>query len=367
MLKQRVSVCGFVVVAAVSGCATPRTSHVNPYMLAIRYDVEPRLVGVANDDVLTTVRRDFGVIRDLGFESVLLWQVKDVDRTAIMRIAQDQGLTACVGDQVVERYIDGGSIPDEFLSVRSLIRGISRDVTEGVGFAAILVDPGPTLESAARASTVVSELRRWGMPWVVAGTRGLAGDIGGLATIRSAGVAAPDQSPNATTPISRMLAQFHEHLRQGRNTGLVVDRFFRPPDEPQAVWLAEGRLDAAQAAGIAAILVRARRWGPRLSGLSVEPMPDAQASDDSLRVSLMTDEQRCYVLVSSGASTSVGRGTVWLPETIADRRVDRMLAVPPDHSGEPRRVARPRDGRIELEVDLRSGHAALFEVVFRSR
>ncbi len=364
MLMQRVLACGFVAAILVSGCATPHPSQREPYMLAMRYDVEPRLVDVASGDVLTTVRRDFGVIHDLGFESVLLWHVEDVDRTAIMRIAQDEGLTVCVGDQTIEAYIDRGIIPGQFLSVRSMTRGIPSYVTDGVGFAAILVDPGSTLQSAGRASAVVTELRRWGMPWVVAGSRGMAGDIGGLATIASSEFVAGDEPAEARSAISLMLAQFHEHLQQGRNTGLLVDRFYRPPDQPQAVWHADGGLDPAQAAGIAAIVVRARQWGPRLSGLPVEPMPGAQTSDGNVRVSLMSDAKRCYVLVSS-TDIAVAGGAVWFPETVADRGVDRAVEIPPVPSGGPGRVFRPRDGRVMLDVDLRFDHATLFEIVFR--
>lgn len=78
-----------------TGCAAPRAyPAANPYLVAVRYDVLPRLLSVADDQRHQVLLDDLQAIAGWGFDTLVVTCVPDGDLPAIERVAQEAGLAA---------------------------------------------------------------------------------------------------------------------------------------------------------------------------------------------------------------------------------------------------------------------------------
>lgn len=309
-------------------------------------------------DALDTVRGDFERIRRSGFDGVTLWYAEDGARAELLDLARSAGLTAAVPDRAVHFYVLTGSFRPGVTQVGDLLKSIPAGVAEHPAFVVVVVDPGGTMSSINRAAEVSTALRRRGVECLLAGTAPIADPIRTWAQV----VTSEPPRDGGASPTGALLAQFVKELSLGRTKGLLVDRYYRVSGEPAGFDLATGLETPAAAAAVAALLARARQWGPRVAGLSAEPMPAAAGDAPGTRLTLLADDERRYLLVSNPPGGAACRGFVTVPQQVRGKAVTRAVEVASASDRLPTAAVTPRQGVIKLNVDLRPGDAALFEI-----
>ncbi len=340
------------------GCASHhRAPQQLPYLIAVRYDVEPLFVGLGRPAGWTTIRRDFQAIARLGFDSVLLDHVEDADRMTLLDIAHDAGLIAPAPDRSVEHFVATGALPPGAVTPRELPRALPKELVGHPAFCGLQVHFGPDPAAADRAGAVVSALSGHGIGWV---RRGDGRRVGGTRELIRIDPAVPE-SDAETSHTQWWLRQFHMGLIRGRTGGIVVDRFRRPADRPGLAG-ADTPFTPAQAAAMNEVITRARRWGPRIRGFHAEQVTDAATDGVALEVSAFTRARRRYLMIFNPAADGFARTSVILPKTIGGATAGRAVAVPAGTDQMAGRVVDARRGRITLRVALRPGDAALFEI-----
>ncbi len=329
-----------------------------PYLIAVRYDVEPRFVGSEHPAAVSTIRRDFQAIAELGFNGVVFRHVEDADRLAMLDIARGTGLKAFIPDRHFERYVSTGLLPAGCADVPELVRTLPRKLTDHSALKALAVSAGNGTDATRRAATLAASLRVQRLRCVLLGRNSPPADTEGLAMIDAAVLDADREG----SLLQRLLAQFHAGLSDGFTRGLVVDRFgplpgsrsvMAPPGEP---------FSPAQAAAIDALVARARQWGPRLCRFAAQPVVSAAIEEAHVQITALIRDRRRYVLVSNAGDDVYARGEVVLPELIGGAPADRAVEVLPSTDRIAGRVVDAQRGRVTLSVSLRPGDAALFEI-----
>lgn len=340
------------------GCTTVPAPATEPYPIAVRYDVEPRFVGLEPSAALDAIGRDFQTIAELGFTAVVLRHVEDADRVILLDLAGNAGLKASVPDRSVDYYVITGALPPSCSEVPGLVRALPREVMGHPGWSGLVVGPVRGADTARRAEALQQYLRDRRIASVQLGGDRSVPSAGGFAAI-DATVASID--PEAS-PLERWLAQYHAALSAGRTDALAVDRYRRPPGDPTAVSTFGGVIDPARKAAIDALISRARHWGPRLRGFTAQAISDARTDEANLHASVLTKGRRRYVLICNNAADVYAHGEVVLPESIGGQAATRAVEVPPSSDRPAGRVVDARRGRITVEVSLRPGDAVLFEI-----
>lgn len=349
---------GLGLALASGGCATVTPPPASPYLIAVRYDVEPRFVGSERPAAISTIRRDFHAIAERGFNGVVLHHVDDADRLAMLDIASGTGLKALIPDRRFERYVLIGLLPTGLPDVPELVRALPRTLTDHPALDALTVSAGRGPNAIRRAATVAAVLRMRRLGCVLLGKNSRPADTEGLVMIDAAVVDADQRG----SLLQRLLAQFHAGLGDGFTSGLVVDRF-RPLPGYRSVMAPLGEpFTPAQAAAIDALVARARHWGPRLSGFAARPVVSAAVQGAHVQITALIKDRRRYVLISNSGDDVYARGEVVLPELVAGAPARRAVEVLPSTDRTAGRVVDAQRGRVTLSVSLRPGDASLFEI-----
>jgi hypothetical protein len=161
--------------------------------------------------------------------------------------------------------------------------------------------------------------------------------------------------------VERLLAKYHAALGAGQTGGVIVDRYMRLPGVPPGLTSPDEPLLPAHSSAIAALIQRARSWGPRLSALPARPLV-SETDSSWLTVTAFGRGARLYVLVFNTSEERFAREEVRLPASILDRSALRAVEVPPSTDCGAGRVIYAQRGQLLLPVELRPGDAALFEV-----
>ncbi|UCC32160.1 MAG: hypothetical protein JSU86_07735, partial [Phycisphaerales bacterium] len=286
---------GLGLALAAGGCTTVTPPPASPYLIAVRYDVEPRFVGSERPAAISTIRRDFHAIAELGFNGVVLRHVDDEDRLAMLDMARSTGLKAFIPDRRFERYVSTGLLPAGHADVSELVQALPHTLTDHSALDAFAVSAGRGPDATRRATTLAAGLHTQRLRCLLLGKESRPADTEGLAMIDAA-VADADQRGSL---LQRLLAQFHTGLGDGFTSGLVVDRF-RPLPGYRSVMARPGEpFTPAQAAAIDTLVARARHWGPRLSGFAAQPVVSAAVEGAHVQITALIRDRRRYVLISN--------------------------------------------------------------------
>ena len=348
---------------AAGGCATMTAPSARSYLIAVRYDVEPRFVGSERPAAISTIRRDFHAIAELGFNAVVLRHVEDADRLTMLDIARGVGLRALIPDRRFERYVSTGLLPTGCIDLSELVPALPRTLTDHSALDAFAISAGRGPNATRRAATLSTSLNMRRLRSVLLGKNSQPADTGGLMMIDAA-VGDADQRGSL---LQRLLSQFHAGLGLGFTSGLVVDRFRSLPGYRSVMAPAGRPFTPAQAAAIHALIARARHWGPRLSGFAAEPVASEAVGGAHVHITALIGDRRRYVLISNSQDDVYARGEVVLPGLMGGAPVGRAVEVLSSTDRTAGRVVEAQRRRVTLSVSLRPGDAALFEIFSLSR
>ena len=350
-------VCGIGLLAG--GCANAPKARSTDYLIALRYDVEPRLIGGNLSQKVSAVRSDFKTVSDLGFNGVVLFHAEDRDRGALLDLAGEVGLRAAVPDRRFERFVVTGEWPTGCRSVGDLTSNPPDPIVHHPAFHSYVVECGRGRSARERSRRLRLELLRKGTPYLsLEGEEETRPAVIDSRTVR-------DGPPGAA--IERLLTQYHEALCAGQTGGVIVDRFMRVPGDPPGLTSPDDPLLPAHTAAIAELVQRARCWGPRLRGLSAAPLDAAATGSSRLTTTVFGHGARRHVLVFNRSADRFAREEVRLPASVLGASVQRAVEVPPSSARGAGRVVQAQRGQLTLPVELRPGDAALFEVFTSAR
>jgi hypothetical protein len=302
-----------------------------------------------NDGVISN---DFKAIAGLGFSGVVLYHVEDGDRRTLLELADEVGLKAAIPDRKFDRFVVTGELPPQFRDKNDLLRGAPDEIVQHSAFHGFVIEGGRGTAARERSRKLCAQLFRHGVPSISLGDNDSA-----LAVIDAQAVR---EGPPGTA-LERLLANYHAALCAGQTGGVIVDRFIRLPGDPPGLTSPDEPLLPAHSSAIAALIQRARCWGPRLSALPTSSL--ISATDSSwLTVTLFGQAARRYVLIFNTSEERFAREEVRLPASILNRSALRAVEVPPSTERGAGRVFHAQRGQLSLPVELRPGDAVLFEV-----
>ncbi|MEK7731958.1 MAG: hypothetical protein AAB363_08900, partial [Planctomycetota bacterium] len=255
-----------------SGCAITPAARPAGYWIAARYDVEPRrsrTISVQHSralDLTSDLSRNDGVIGDdfktiagLGFGGVVLYHVEDGDRRTLLELADEVGLKAAVPDRRFDRFVVTGGLPPQCRDENDLMRETPDEIVHHSAFHGYVVEGGRGSAAGERSRKLRAQLVRHGTSCISLGDN----DDTPLAIIDARAVR---EGPPGSA-LERLLAKYHAALCVGQTDGVIVDRFMRLPGDPPGLTSPDEPLLPAHSSAIAALIQRARCWGPRLSAL----------------------------------------------------------------------------------------------------
>ena len=336
-----------------SGCAITPVVKPATYWIAARYDVEPRLIGsdFTRDDGV--IGKDLKAIAGLGFSDVVLHHVEDRERRTLLELADAAGLEAAIPHRGFDRFVVTGELPPQCRDEHDLLRETPDDIIHHSAFHGYVVEGGRGSAARERSRKLCAQLVRKGTLCISLGDY----DDNSMAVIDARTVR--DGPPG--TALERLLAKYHAALCAGQTGGVIVDRFMRLPGDPPGLTSPDEPLPPAHSSAIAALIQRARCWGPKLSALPASPL--VSATDSSwLTVTAFGRGARRYVLVFNTSTERFAREEVRLPAMVLGQAVLRAVEVPPSMDRGAGRVIQSQHGQLPLPVELRPGDAALFEV-----
>jgi hypothetical protein len=340
-----------------SGCAITPGARPARYWIAARYDVEPRLSEGGLSGNNGVIGNDFKAIAGLGFSGVVLQHVEDGDRRTLLELADEVGLKAAVPDRRFDRFVVTGGLPPQCRDENDLLREARHvapdEIVHHSAFHGYVVDGGRGAAERERSRKLRAQLVRNGTSCISLGDN----DDAPLAGIDARAVR---EGPPGTA-LERLLAKYHTALCAGQTGGVIVDRFMRLPGDPPGLTSPDEPLLPAHSSAIAALIQRARCWGPRLSALPASSLVSAMDSS-WLTVTAFGRRSRRYVLVFNTSTERFAREEVRLPALILDQAVLRAVEVPPSTDRGAGRVIHAQRGQLVLPIEVRPGDAALFEV-----
>lgn len=343
-----------------SGCANAPKVPPAEFLIAARYDVEPRLIGGGLSQNDSAIRNDFKAIAELGFGSVVLHHVEDGDRRTLLDWAAEVGLKAAVPDRRFDRFVVTGGLPPRCRDESELVRDShlappdSNDITRHPAFSGYVVEEGRGSAARERSRKLHAQLIR----------RGAIGRLPGInddALLAVIDAGAVRQGPPGAA-VERLLAEYHAALTAGQTGGVIVNRFARLPGDPPGLISPDDPLLPAHSTAVAALIQRARCWGPGLYELSATSLNVEKTKSSTLAVTALGRGARRYVLIFNTSTDRFAREEVRLPATIMERTVHRAVEVTPSADRGAGRVIHAQRGRLAIPVELRPGDAALFEV-----
>lgn len=338
-----------------AGCATSRPLPEKPYLLAVRYDAEPRWLAVPEDDRAAVLQRDLRAVAEWGFNAVAVRHVEVGDERMVLDTAQEAGLRAVIASRSLEHFVVTGvpSMSTDF------VERATRGITAHPAFYAVGLDEPRGAAAGRRLDDVRSRLRDGGIDVLVVGAGDRRSDDRQCLAIVD--VACLWNGPPGDAK-RRMLQQFHDQLESGRCGGLIVDRFFRLPGDPPGLERPDSPLVPAQRSALAELLARAQNWGPRLRGLAPSPGVVSADGGDDLAATLFGDNPVRYALVRNGSADRFLRTEFPLRPPKNENGWGRAVEVPPSGAVPAGRVILAKNGQLTLPVELAPGDAVLYEV-----
>lgn len=335
------------------GCAAPPPRMAAPFLLAVRYDVEPTLRPRAEAHEWDRVRADFRAIAEAGFDAVMAVYVTDDARAPIERLAREHGLVVAELDRHLRRFVLTGALPPNTPEPAALLRA---PAASGTGSSPLrVVERGVTDEQRARSASLAHPADS---PIFFLGGDAPSADPNTLTLVRVDDETAP--APGSLR--ESWFGQWHRGLAEGRTAGLLVDRWRGTQDVVAGLEEDGAGLSVAQQAALRELVGRAAAWGARLHRARPVPLGGNSAGPAGVRIVGLERRDRRYALVWNASESAFARGVVALPSQFGTDAINRAVEVPPTPRESVGQVILPSDGRIMISVDLRPGDAVLYEL-----
>jgi hypothetical protein len=338
----------------------------------VRYEWPP--TGVGTELVpQTVVAEDLRDIRELGFTTVWIDGIGRDEAAAAVSLLAAAGLRPALVDPDIARYIQYGRLPADVGSPRELCTRRADHLRRLHPDAFFVFPPFPDLTMHANAEKAAAYLvsleipvstfclgdgefnAPTQLPRATAWQAYLSAETGVARPARVV-VLGSNAGDASVARSGTWLLDYYRGLSEGRTRGVFFWRYRSWPGEANGLANAGGRIDAAGAAVVRAVLQRSMDWGRLLSG--AEPVPDASVSLESsaLRWALFRRGARRAVLVYNSDTGRFSRGALHIPTTLCDSPVVRVVA---QSSGE-RHLPHARG--VTIPLLLRPADAELFEI-----
>lgn len=348
------------------GCAVrpPVAAH-KDYILAARYDLGAKQAarGLAQAPKLD---QDLQRLRSLGFNTVVFDYLEDHQRIPLLDVAAQIGLRAYVTDRDLHYYLLTGKLRGAS-NLDALVEVKLKPLAAHSAFAGVAILSGYPKDRAAAA---FAALRTAGIECLVPGQSGYQTDRG----VVVAWLDANDLGNPNVSQIERLLLELNGEIYAGWNDGLVID--FAPDSDPQSRHVPQANPDEEIDVGeilaapnprsrmfaVESLLRRANLWGARLQGFDRQLIPaDGLRRDPALLTTVFVRDARRYLFLFNQSSLPV-RGPVRFPAVLGGRAVARAVGVPATADRIAGDVFEAHGGELAVQVNLRPGDAALFEI-----
>lgn len=358
----------FVLLAC--GCASPRKTTIRTeYLLAARYDAGAKRVEGAASPQHSPVD-DLQKFKALGFNTVVFDYVGDGERETLLNLAANCGLRAYLTDPAIHYYLLTGKLRAS-ANLAALIAARVGTVKSHPAYAGVAVLSGYPSD---RVAEVFAELDRAGIAYLYPGQSGYA--AGGGAAV--AWLDADEKSVAGISQVERLLLELNGEIFAGWNDGLVID--FSPPAQSAREQASARPSDESKAAGdiadaeeslpvagprarmfaVESLLRRGSMWGARLRSFARQSVPLAP-DEVPTSSAIFTKGARRYVFVLN-PSSQPARGAVRFPAVFGGVLIHRAVGVPASADKIAGEVFEARGGELTIQINLRAGDAALFEL-----
>lgn len=363
------------------GCTTPpRATTRAEYVLAARYELGGHRPAA---DHGVKLQRDLQMYKSLGFNSILFDYVDDSQRTRLLDAASQIGLRAYLTDRDLHYYLLTGKLRGA-ASLESLIAERIQPLSRHSAFAGVAILSGYPKE---RASAVFAALEAAGIKCLVPGQGGYASNRGAVVSWLDTN----EVSHSNVSQIERLLLELNGEIYSGWNDGLVIDfapdprlatssstppendrregqdlPLPLPPDDESEPLARETPSQASttrsRVFAVESLLSRARLWGARLQGFDRQLIrPDGLRRDSAVLTAVFERDARRYLFLFNQSSQPV-RGPIRLPAMLGSRPVLRAVGIPATADRIAGDVFEVRGPELAVNVNLRPGDAALFEL-----
>jgi len=364
-----------LLLSAIGGCASSPGAYASTeYLIAARYNVSQASESPGDKD--RNVTFELQRLRALGFNAVVFDYVDDQKRSQLSGLAAENGLQAYVTDSDLHDYLLTGRVRGAD-SLDELVRIKVRPLSSLPGFAGIAVLGGYPKE---RASAAIAALESRHIPCLVPGQSGYSeGGSTKVAWLDAQGVGNPKVSQ-----VERLLLEFNGELFAGWTDGMVVDLPLDATATEPSVGAAKSYdgllaggdserrdssaleytpVEGAKSRGFAveSLIRRARHWGTKLRGCSRVLVSAPDSPDDPLSSALFVRGQRRFLFLFNQLSEPQRR-TVRFPGILGGRALVRAVEVPATADRLAGEIFTVRSGGLVIQVRLRAGDAALFEL-----
>jgi len=349
------------------GCNIAPKQNAGDFFVAARYDVKPSPLSHTVWEQSVDVQYDFARIAELGFDTVLLNPACWADAKTALDAASTQHLGVVLAIDVQDRPAEAGRARTMSKNGASYLP-IPAALLRHEALRGAVVEAGCSRSGASRAVDVCSSVSRAGLRCVPIFEASHLAESGRETQCRDAGeitASAPavvDASMIAAkgvaSPKQQLLGQYHAALSGGLDGGLVVSGW-QHDDTPQGQ-----RFDSLPAprAAVAALLDRAKRWGPRLVGSKVVTNDASASCAPCFRLTTFLRGERRYLLIFNPAPDHSARGELRIPARFADGMIQRAVEIPGEDTPTPGNVYHVAHGRIAIALELTPGDAKLFEI-----
>ncbi len=361
------------------GCASPsKTAPLKGYVLAARYDLGKKST-VARAESAPPLLDDLKKFKSLGFNAAIFDYADDADRAGLIEAAANCGLRAYVTDRDLHYFLLTGKLRG-FDSLTALIAAKLRPLTTHADFAGIAILSGYPRD---RVSEVCTALESSGIPTLIPGQSGYpAGHASVVAWLDADATA-----KSTVSPVERLLLELNGEIQAGWNDGLVID--FTPMGDKEKASLAPiqsegvsdqnripledpdtllglGALPASNPRSkifaVESLLRRANTWGGRLQGFERQSISlNGVESSSALQTALFVRGARRYLFIHNQSSLPFRRA-IRFPSTLDGKPAARAVGIPATSERVAGEVYEARGGELAVQVNLRPGDAALFEL-----
>lgn len=370
----RFTVCALIasmLLAVLPGCAAKRpTPLVRDYLLASRFDPAARQAGASGGEAAQH-EAWFRNLRARGFNCVVIDALPSESGANLLSLAAESGLRAYVTTQDMQYFLLTGKVRQAG-SVDEWVRKELSQLSTQPGFAGVAVLGGYPRD---HVQALISALQSSRIDFLIAGQS----DYG----VRGGAVVAWLDTRGANIPhvsqMERFFVEFNGEIMAGWNDGLVMDTGVQDVGAAKAVDATVSAViasptgdedvdeslpvESVRAREFAAesLVRRARAWGPRLIGCSVEQLPKSETNHPAVSAVVFRRDQRRFLFIFNQSSEPV-RGVMRFPATMPGGKFERAVEVPASAIQVAGRVFAVRQGELAIQPMLRAGDAALFEL-----
>ncbi len=374
-----------------TGCTAGRLPP-DFFPIGVWYRPPPAADGDNADDALTLrLTNDFATIQGLGFNTVFIRPDERLDTTLVGDVARRFQLQLAVPHRHAHHFLETGKLAPRYPSLIWLA-WFTRHVDAAIVHLGHVDGP----QSAKRLNDLSARHRvRRNAPWTLATVDPHRPNAqpGSLSVdLRATTAAAPGDdcpadsdtsrppacnvatintlqpTPNHDDAVDEWLRCYHRALAAGQNAALLFDPFRSNIPGWESIIGPDGRVPPKRASAIKRLILRARKWGPRLRATTPRPIEFDSPDPPPVEIVLLTGPKRRYLLIINQSLTAFVRHPITVPAAFLSperkRRAAarRLVSVPIDERTVLGDVSQVHHGRVTLKTNLPPADARLYEI-----